>query len=56
MHDMEALIRGADAMQLGQTFRLVFLAACVGILVAFVCLSLMEERPLHDAGEHRRSW
>jgi Brp/Blh family beta-carotene 15,15'-monooxygenase len=56
MHDMAALIRGADARQLGQTFRLVFLAACVGILVAFVCLSLVEERPLQDAGEHKRSW
>lgn len=48
-HDMAALIRGADADQLGQTFRLVFLAACLGLVLALACLGLVEERPLQDA-------
>jgi EmrB/QacA subfamily drug resistance transporter len=48
-HDMAALIRGADAAQLGQTFRLVFLAACLGLVLALACLGLVEERPLQDS-------
>lgn len=53
-HDMAALIQGADAEMLGQTFRLVFLAACLGLVLALGCLSLVEERPLRDAVGHRR--
>ncbi|CAO4165137.1 hypothetical protein AFFFEF_00489 [Methylorubrum extorquens] len=53
-HDMAALIRGADAGQLGQTFRLVFLAACLGLVLALACLSLVEERPLKDAAGDKR--
>ncbi|SFK80978.1 MDR family MFS transporter [Methylorubrum salsuginis] len=49
VHDMAALIRGADAHQLGQTFRLVFLAACLGLVLALASLALVEERPLQDA-------
>ncbi len=52
-HDMAALIRGADAGGLGQTFRLVFLAACLGLVLALGCLSLVEERPLQDSGGHK---
>jgi hypothetical protein len=42
VHDMAALIRGADAGQLGQTFRLVFLAACFGLVLAL--------GPMHASG------
>ena len=52
-HDMAALIQGADAGQLGLTFRLVFLAACLGLILAAGCLSLVEERPLHGPGRNR---
>ncbi len=45
-HDITALLRGADVAQLGQTFRLVFLGACLGLVLAVACLSLVEERPL----------
>ena len=48
-HDMAALIRGADAGQLGRAFRLVFLAACLGLVLALACLALVEERPLQDS-------
>lgn len=54
VHDMAALIRGADAGQLGQTFRLVFLAACFGLVLALGCLSLVEERPLQETVGHGR--
>ena len=54
-HDMAALIRGADAGQLGQTFRLVFLAACLGLILALVCLGLVEERPLQDSAGPKRA-
>ena len=47
-HDMESLIRGADAVHLAATFRWVFSAACVGLLLAWCFLALMEERPLRD--------
>jgi MFS family permease len=53
-HDMAALIRGADAHQLGQTFRLVFLAACFGLGLALACFVLLEERPLQDAAGVKR--
>ena len=45
-HDVESLIRGADAARLALTFQWVFGAACFGLLLAFVFLALMEERPL----------
>ncbi len=54
VHDMAVLIRGADAGQLGQTFRLVFLAACFGLVLALGCLSLVEERPLQETVGHGR--
>ena len=47
-HDMESLIRGADAAHLAATFRWVFSAACLGLLLAWLFLALMEERPLRD--------
>ncbi|WP_238178787.1 MDR family MFS transporter [Methylobacterium dankookense] len=54
-HDMAVLLQGADAGQLGLTFRLVFIAACLGLVLAAGCLSLMEERPLHGPGADKRS-
>ncbi|GJE60701.1 MDR family MFS transporter [Methylobacterium trifolii] len=45
-HDIARLIHGSDAALLAETFRLVFAAACIGLLLAFVFLALMEERPL----------
>ena len=53
-HDIVALIRGADAGLLGETFRLVFLAACFGLVLALGCLSFVEERSLQDAGVRGR--
>lgn len=47
-HDMESLIRGADATHLALTFRWVFWAACLGLCLAWLFLILMEERPLRD--------
>ncbi len=47
-HDMESLIRGADAVHLALTFRWVFWAACLGLCLAWLFLILMEERPLRD--------
>ena len=47
-HDLESLIRGADAAGLALTFRWVFVAACVGLLLALGFLALMEERPLRE--------
>lgn len=48
VHDMEALIRGTDAVQLAGTFRYVFSAACLGLCLAWFFLIIMEERPLRD--------
>ncbi len=47
-HDMESLIRGADADHLAGVFRWVFSAACLGLCLAWAFLILMEERPLRD--------
>ena len=47
-HDMESLIRGADAEHLAQIFRYVFAAADVGLLLAWFFLALLEQRPLRD--------
>ncbi len=47
-HDMESLIRGADADHLATTFRSVFWAACLGLCLAWFFLAIMEERPLLD--------
>ncbi len=52
-HDMESLIRGADAAHLALTFRWVFSAACLGLLLAWLFLALMEERPLRDRRRER---
>ncbi|UMY16037.1 MFS transporter [Methylobacterium organophilum] len=48
VRDMESLIRGAEAGQLALTFRSVFAAACLGLILAFGFLALMEERPLRE--------
>ncbi len=45
-HDMESLIRGADADHLASTFRYVFAAADVGLLLAWFFLAILEQRPL----------
>ena len=47
-HDMESLIGGADAVALAATFRWVFTAACLGLMLAWFALGAMEERPLRD--------
>ena len=47
-HDMESLIRGADAAHLAGVFRWVFAAACLGLGLAWGFLMWMEERPLRD--------
>ncbi len=47
-HDMESLIRGADAVALAATFRWVFTAACLGLMLCWFALGAMEERPLRD--------
>ncbi len=47
-HDLEGLIRGADADHLALTFRWVFAAACAGLLLALTFLAFMEERPLRE--------
>ncbi|WP_237479572.1 MDR family MFS transporter [Lichenibacterium dinghuense] len=47
-HDMESLIRGADAAHLAGVFRWVFAAACLGLGLAWAFLMWMEERPLRD--------
>ena len=47
-HDMESLIRGADAAHLAITFRWVFVAAGIGLLLAVTFLALMQERPLRE--------
>ncbi len=47
-HDMESLIRGADAVALAATFRWVFTAACLGLMLSWFALGAMEERPLRD--------
>jgi EmrB/QacA subfamily drug resistance transporter len=47
-HDMESLIRGADAAHLAAIFRWVFWAACLGLCLAWLFLMWMEERPLRD--------
>ena len=47
-HDVESLIRGGDPAHLAQTFRSVFLAACLGLVAAFAFLAFMEERPLGE--------
>ena len=52
-HDMESLIRGADAAHLALTFRWVFSAACLGLLLAWLFLALMQERPLRDRRRDR---
>ena len=46
--DMESIIRGADPAALAATFRWVFSAACLGLLLAWLFLGMMEERPLRD--------
>ena len=48
VHDMESLIRGADADHLAGTFRYVFSAACLGLCLAWFFLVIMQERPLRD--------
>lgn len=45
-HDVEGLIRGTDAAALAATFRWVFLAADAGLVLAFLFLMMIEERPL----------
>ncbi|HEX4765675.1 MAG TPA: MDR family MFS transporter [Lichenihabitans sp.] len=47
-HDMEALIRGADATHLAHVFRWVFGAADLGLIVAWFFLAMLEQRPLVD--------
>ena len=47
-HNMESLIRGADAAHLAGVFRWVFAAACLGLGLAWGFLMWMEERPLRD--------
>ena len=46
--DVESLLRGADPALLAATFRHVFLAACLCLILAFVFLALLEERPLGE--------
>ena len=52
-HDMESLIRGADAAHLAGIFRWVFWAACLGLCLAWGFLAWMEERPLRDRRAER---
>ncbi|KAB7781901.1 MDR family MFS transporter [Methylorubrum populi] len=47
--EIESLARGADSAHLAATFRWVFAAASVGLLLASVFLGAMEERPLHPS-------
>ena len=47
-HDLGALIRGSDAAHLAAAFQSVFAAAAVGLLLAFLFLIILEERPLLD--------
>jgi predicted MFS family arabinose efflux permease len=47
-HDMESLVRGVDAAALAHTFRLVFAAADLGLILALGFLAMMEPRPLVD--------
>ena len=46
--DMQQLIGGGDTARLAQTFRAVFAAADVGLLLAWFWLAMLEERPLVD--------
>lgn len=46
--DVESLLRGADPALLAATFRHVFMAACLCLLLALVFLVLLEERPLGE--------
>jgi hypothetical protein len=47
-HDMESLVRGVDAAALAHTFRLLFGAADLGLLLALGFLVMMQARPLVD--------
>ena len=47
-HDMQSLIRGGDADHLALTFRYVFAAADVGLMLAWLFLAILEQRPLLD--------
>ena len=47
-HDLEQLIRGSDAAHLAHTFRAIFAAADFGLILAWLFLALLEERPLAD--------
>ncbi len=49
-HDIESVIRGADPDLLAATFRYVFAAADAGLLLAWLFLAIMEQRPLRDRG------
>ena len=42
---MESPTGGADAVALAATFRWVFTAACLGLMLAWFALGAMEERP-----------
>jgi EmrB/QacA subfamily drug resistance transporter len=46
--DFESVIRGTDTAHLAATFRFVFAAATVGLVLAIVFLAHLEERPLID--------
>lgn len=48
-HDIGSLIHGANAGLLAGAFRWIFLAASVGLLLAFGFLAVMEERPLQSS-------
>ena len=46
--DVENLLRGADPALLAAAFRHVFMAACLCLVLVFVFLALLEERPLGE--------
>ncbi|GEP10341.1 MFS transporter [Methylobacterium gnaphalii] len=48
-HGIASLIHGSDAARLAETFRLIFAAACIGLVLALVFLTIMEERPLRTS-------
>ena len=54
--DLEQLIRGGNAAHLAHTFRAIFAAADIGLLLAWFWLAILEERPIGDrrkaAAEH----
>ncbi len=45
-HDMESLIRGNDVAHLARVFRSMFFAADAGLVLAWIFLARIEERPL----------